>query len=74
MPGIRPCRDDEGTAIVEIVNAAAEAYRGVIPADRHGFELVSAEAQDCAARELLDHPGPPGGDLGGARESSTGNA
>jgi GNAT superfamily N-acetyltransferase len=31
---IRPCRDDERTAIVAIVNAAAEAYRGVIPADR----------------------------------------
>ena len=34
MPTIRPCRDDERATIVEIVNAAAEAYRGVIPADR----------------------------------------
>jgi GNAT superfamily N-acetyltransferase len=34
MSGIRPCRDDERTAILAIVNAAAEAYRGVIPADR----------------------------------------
>jgi GNAT superfamily N-acetyltransferase len=34
MPGIRPCRDDEHAAIVAIVNAAAEAYRGVIPEDR----------------------------------------
>jgi GNAT superfamily N-acetyltransferase len=31
---IRPCRDDERAAILAIVNAAAEAYRGVIPADR----------------------------------------
>jgi GNAT superfamily N-acetyltransferase len=31
---IRPCRDDERGAILAIVNAAAEAYRGVIPADR----------------------------------------
>lgn len=31
---IRPCRDDERTAIHAIVNAAAEAYRGVIPDDR----------------------------------------
>jgi GNAT superfamily N-acetyltransferase len=31
---IRPCRDDERTAILAIVNAAAEAYRDVIPADR----------------------------------------
>ena len=34
MSTIRPCRDDESPAIVAIVNAAAEAYRGVIPADR----------------------------------------
>ena len=31
---IRPCRDDERGAILRIVNSAAEAYRGVIPADR----------------------------------------
>ena len=31
---IRRCRDHERAAIVAIVNAAAEAYRGVIPADR----------------------------------------
>jgi GNAT superfamily N-acetyltransferase len=31
---IRPCRDDERDAILAIINAAAEAYRGVIPADR----------------------------------------
>jgi GNAT superfamily N-acetyltransferase len=34
MSSIRPCRDDERTDILAIVNAAAEAYRGVIPADR----------------------------------------
>ncbi|HEX8065832.1 MAG TPA: GNAT family N-acetyltransferase [Thermoleophilaceae bacterium] len=34
MPSIRPCRDDERPAVLAIVNAAAEAYRGVIPADR----------------------------------------
>jgi GNAT superfamily N-acetyltransferase len=34
MSGIRRCHDDERTAILEIVNAAAEAYRGVIPPDR----------------------------------------
>jgi GNAT superfamily N-acetyltransferase len=31
---IRPCRDDERAEILAIVNAAAEAYRGAIPADR----------------------------------------
>jgi GNAT superfamily N-acetyltransferase len=34
MSAIRPCRDDERGAILEIVNSAADAYRGVIPADR----------------------------------------
>ena len=34
MYTIRPCRKDERPVIAEIVNAAAEAYRGVIPADR----------------------------------------
>ena len=34
MTSIRRCRDDERAAILAIVNAAAEAYRGVIPADR----------------------------------------
>ncbi len=31
---IRPCRDDDRDAMLAIINAAAEAYRGVIPADR----------------------------------------
>ena len=31
---IRRCRDDERAAILDIVSAAAEAYRGVIPPDR----------------------------------------
>lgn len=34
MYTIRPCREDERTIIAEIINGAAEAYRGVIPADR----------------------------------------
>jgi GNAT superfamily N-acetyltransferase len=34
VPPIRPCRPDERDRILTIVNAAAEAYRGVIPADR----------------------------------------
>jgi GNAT superfamily N-acetyltransferase len=34
MSIIRRCRDDERPAILGIINAAAEAYRGVIPADR----------------------------------------
>jgi GNAT superfamily N-acetyltransferase len=34
MENIRLCRDDETTAVLEIINGAAEAYRGVIPVDR----------------------------------------
>ena len=41
---VRPCRDDERAAILAIVNAAAEAYRGVIPADRwHEPYMASRE-------------------------------
>jgi GNAT superfamily N-acetyltransferase len=44
---IRPCRDDERAAILEIVNAAAEAYRGVIPADRwHDPYMPAAELDE----------------------------
>jgi GNAT superfamily N-acetyltransferase len=34
MTNIRPCRDNDRAAILTIVNSAAEAYPGVIPADR----------------------------------------
>jgi GNAT superfamily N-acetyltransferase len=34
MSSIRLCRDDDRAAILAIVNAAAEAYRAVIPIDR----------------------------------------
>jgi GNAT superfamily N-acetyltransferase len=46
---VRPCRDDERPAILAIVNAAAEAYRGVIPADRFHEPYMSAAELD---REL----------------------
>ena len=34
MATIRPCRNEDAEVIHAIVNAAAEAYRGIIPADR----------------------------------------
>ena len=41
---IRRCRDDDRDAILEIVNDAAEAYRGVIPPDRwHDPYMPAAE-------------------------------
>ena len=44
MGDIRRCRDDERPAVLAIVNSAAEAYRGVIPADRwHEPYMAAAE-------------------------------
>ncbi|MGH8081209.1 MAG: GNAT family N-acetyltransferase [Lysobacter sp.] len=43
MNPIRPCRADEHDEILRIVNAAAEAYRGVIPADRWHEPYMSAQ-------------------------------
>jgi GNAT superfamily N-acetyltransferase len=46
MGTIRPCGDDERPAILGIVNAAAEAYRGVIPADRWHEPYMSSRELD----------------------------
>jgi GNAT superfamily N-acetyltransferase len=43
---IRLCRPDEREAIFAIVNAAAEKYRGVIPADRWHDPYMSREELD----------------------------
>ena len=46
MGSIRPCRRDEHATILAIINAAAEAYRGVIPADCwHEPYLSSSQLQ-----------------------------
>ena len=49
MTAVRRCRDDERGEILGIVNAAAEAYRGVIPADRWREPYMDADDLD---REL----------------------
>ena len=52
MGSIRPCRDDERPAILEIVNAAASAaYRGVIPDDRWRVPYMRPDELD---REIED--------------------
>jgi GNAT superfamily N-acetyltransferase len=43
---IRRCGDDDRPAILAIVNAAAEAYRGVIPADRWHEPYMRADELD----------------------------
>ena len=40
---IRPCAEDDFARILAIVNAAAEAYRGVIPDDRWRVPYMPAE-------------------------------
>src|SRR6266571_4407651 len=50
MNNIRPCRADERAEILAIVNAAAEAYRRVIPADRwHDPYMPAAELDEQIA-------------------------
>jgi GNAT superfamily N-acetyltransferase len=46
MGHVRACRDDEGAQILAIINAAAEAYRGVIPADRWHEPYMDARELD----------------------------
>lgn len=51
MGSIRHCRDHEREAILRIVNSAAEAYRGVIPADcwREPYMPASELDEEIAA-------------------------
>jgi GNAT superfamily N-acetyltransferase len=46
MSMIRPCRDDERETILAIINDAALAYRGVIPADRWHEPYMPAHELD----------------------------
>jgi GNAT superfamily N-acetyltransferase len=46
MGSIRPCRDAERPAVLAIINAAAQAYRGVIPADRWHEPYMPAHELD----------------------------
>jgi GNAT superfamily N-acetyltransferase len=43
---IRPCRDEDRDAMLTIINAAAEAYRDVIPADRWHVPYMPADELD----------------------------
>jgi N-acetylglutamate synthase-like GNAT family acetyltransferase len=47
MYKVRLCREDERSVISEIINAAAEVYRGVIPADRWHDPYMSLPEQDA---------------------------
>jgi GNAT superfamily N-acetyltransferase len=43
MTNIRPCRVEDVTAVLDIINSAAVAYRGVIPVDRWHEPYMSRE-------------------------------
>ena len=47
VTGIRRCGDGDREAILAIVNAAAEAYRGVIPSDRWHEPYMPASELDA---------------------------
>jgi GNAT superfamily N-acetyltransferase len=51
MPEIRSCRAQDFEDILAIINDAAQAYRGVIPADRWHDPYMSSEA---LAAEIAD--------------------
>jgi GNAT superfamily N-acetyltransferase len=51
VPLIRSCQPDDSEAIYSIINDAAQAYRGVIPADRWHEPYMTREA---LASELAD--------------------
>ena len=54
MSTIRPCRDDEREMICRIINAAAEAYRSVIPDDCwHNPYMALDELEDEIAAGVV---------------------
>ena len=62
-PILRPCRADDTDAIFDIINDAASAYRGVIPADRWHEPYMP---RDELAGEIADGVAFWGAEEGGA--------
>jgi N-acetylglutamate synthase-like GNAT family acetyltransferase len=54
MYTVRPCRKEERSAISEIINAAAAAYRGVIPEDRWHDPYMSLPELDSEISAGVD--------------------
>ena len=66
MSNIRLCRDGDRGAILAIINAAASAYRGVIPADRwHEPYMAADELNDEMAAGVAFWGYEDGGRLAG---------
>src|SRR5271163_2545321 len=50
LPNVRQCRDDEQSALLNIINLAAQKYYGVIPAEWHEpYMSVGELAAEIAA-------------------------
>jgi GNAT superfamily N-acetyltransferase len=63
---VRPCREDERTAILAVVNVAAEAYRGLIPPDQwHEPYMDAAELDGEIAAGVAFWGLESGGELAG---------
>jgi len=57
---MRPCRSDEFGVIWEIINDAAQAYRGVIPEDRWHEPYMPPAGHaplDCAFQQFRNRKG-----------------
>jgi GNAT superfamily N-acetyltransferase len=54
MGTVRRCRDHERASVLAIINAAAEAYRGVIPADRWHEPYMPASELDAEIAAGVD--------------------
>jgi GNAT superfamily N-acetyltransferase len=72
-PAIRPCTPDDFEAIYAIINDAARAYRGVIPADRyHEPYMPREELHEAIRRGVVfwgyEEPGETPGLLGDHEE------
>jgi hypothetical protein len=64
---IRPCQPADSEAIYRIINDAAQAYRGVIPADRWKEPYMPREELEHEIQEgVLVDPGATDRDFGGA--------
>jgi GNAT superfamily N-acetyltransferase len=64
VTSIRLCRDAERDSLLEIINQAAEAYRGVIPADRWHEPYMSRrelDAEIAAGVEFWGYEAPEAG-------------
>jgi hypothetical protein len=55
---VRRCRDEERPAILEIVNAADEAYRGVIPGDCWREPYMPSQELDSEIAAGVEFWGP----------------